>query len=238
MRDDSRFFHWLGRINSVLFFLGALALLAVAIGAFWGESFRAGPERPEKARDGETYAFGGNIDMGSVPAAAIARLEGSDEAYMVLQRGGERHGSFRSDSRASSANVNVLLFDLDTMRSRWMFQGLKQDIGPSLFVRAVIPAPNDTFDPVVGVLMPVATADTDGDGVLTSADDHSLYVYRPEGVTAVKLIAAKLVSSMQQIDNMRVLVTYNDGKTERAAVLATKDFSVTADAQVPPPPPK
>jgi len=42
------------------------------------------------------------------------------------------------------------------------------------------------------------------------------------------------VTTIDQLDSGRVLVTYDDGKTEHAAMLSTKDFSIIASATISP----
>ena len=84
--------------------------------------------------------------------------------------------------------------------------------------------------------MPVAAADTNGDGRIARADDHALYVYRVGGAVAVKLFDAKAIAGMEQINSDRIVITYYDGKTDHALLLSARDFRPIADTVVSPTP--
>jgi len=203
MSDDNRFFRWLGRVNAMLFFLAAAGVI-VFVGAnalIWGPMSHDAPTGAETKSGGDTYSFGGTIGMSSVATgtASITRLDGTDEGVMVLQRGGSNPYGLvsrsRSRSRFETSDVNFLLVDLKTMKNRWLFEGVKRDIGEVLEVRSSVPVPQNSPDPVTALLMPVAAADTDGDGKITRADGNALYVYRVGSAKAVKLFDAKAISA-------------------------------------------
>jgi hypothetical protein len=240
MADDNRFFRLLGRVNAVLFFLACCAvLLAVGI-MFAGEPLlrpSGAPYAAVETAGGDTYEFGGNLNLDS-DFSTLTRLEGTEEGFLVLQRdsGGYKHRVSLSRDRGETDNVDVLLFDLRTMQSRWMFRGTGQDIQRAYRIREVFPAPEKGVDPVTALLMPVAAKDTNGDGKINSNDAHALYLYRPGTARAVKLLDAVLVNDVEQIDSGRVLVLYSDGKADHAAMLSAKDFSVIAQAAVSPNP--
>jgi|GEM_PF-5771631 len=240
MADGNRFFRWLGRINAILFFL-VITGIALLVGANFGLDF-ALPHHETHAvveiASGDTLEFGGNLTLGEDYSSQMTRLEGTQEGLMVLRREGPPRGSLSSSGGryGDTANVNVLLFDLGTMKNHWMFRGNKQDIERAYAIRAVIPAPKDGVDPVTAILMPVATKDTNGDGKIDRSDADSLYIHRPGSTGAVKLFDAVSVTTIDQLDSGRVLVTYDDGKTDHAAMLSTKDFSIIALATISPKP--
>ncbi|HEX4862225.1 MAG TPA: hypothetical protein VFV07_13390 [Rhizomicrobium sp.] len=233
MADDNRFFRWLGRINSLLFFLGAAGLIAaVGIPALvWATMPRETPVSAETKSGEDTYSFGGALSE-SVNSSLLTHLDGTDEGIIVLQRD-TRRGSYglSSDSRSyEESMVNLLSVDLKTMKNRWVFHGVKRDITDVYRVRETVPVPQDATDPVTALLMDVAEADTNGDGKITSADHHSLYVYRLGGTEPTKLIDAWSVSNVQQFDGERIAVTYYDGKIDHALLLSARDFHTIADA--------
>jgi hypothetical protein len=238
MTDDNSFFRWLGRINSILFFL-VVAGAGLLIGANAGLDIFIPQHNDAHAvvetASGDTYDFGGSLNVKEDYSSAMTRLEGTQEGFMVLQRA-SRGGSLGSRGGYGTANVNVLLFDLRTMQSHWMFEGTRQDIERAYAVHAVVPVPNDGADPVTALLMPVATRDTNGDGKIDRNDADSLYVHRPGSAGAVKLLDAVSVNTIEQIDSDRVLVTYYDGKIDHAAMLSAKDFSIIASAAISPKP--
>jgi len=232
---DNLFFRWLGRINALLFFAGASVLLVLAAGELWPSRYVPPlPDHAQKLQDGAVYDFAGSFDSVPGGSSAILRVDGTEEGLMMLQRRMVSYdGTFRSSGPGGlDSNVNVLIFDMRTMRNRWMFKGLKQDIKKPLFVRATASVSNDPHAPVVAILLPVAASDSDGDGKLTYADFHSLYLYRPGSAGPVELIKAEGISSMDQIDADRVLVTYYRDKVDSAAMLSTKDFSILAQAGI------
>jgi len=237
MAEDNRFFRWLGRINAILFFL-VVTGIALLIGANIGLDFvlpHYETHAVVETASGDTLEFGGNLTLGEDYSSAMTRLEGTQEGVMVLQRVDPSRGSLSSSGRyGATANVNVLLFDLGTMKNHWMFRGTRQDIERAYAIRAVVPAPKDGIDPVTAILMPVATKDTNGDGKIDRNDADSLYLHRPGSAGAVKLFDAVSVTTIDQLDSGRVLVTYDDGKTEHAAMLSTKDFSIIASATISP----
>ncbi len=166
MTDDNAFFRWLGRVNAMLLFLAAAGVI-VFVGAnalTWGPMSHDAPAGAETKSGGDTYAFGGTIGASSVAtgAASITRLDGTDEGVMVLQRGGSNPYGLESRSRFETSDVNFLLVDLKTMKNRWLFEGVKRDIGEVLEVRSSVPVPQNASDPVTALLMPVAAADTNG----------------------------------------------------------------------------
>jgi len=240
MGDDNRFFRWLGRINAMLFFLAVAGTIVLMGGEslMWGLMSHDAPTAAEVKNGDDTYAFGGTIGSPAVSTGApsITRLDGTDEGVMVLQRGDPRAYGLESRSRFAAADVNLLLVDLRTMKTRWLFGGVKHDIGQILEVRSSVPVPQSSADPVTALLMPVAAADTNGDGKVTRADGDALYLYRVGGANAVKLFDAKSITGMEQIDSERIVVTYFDGKTDHARLLSARDFKSIADTAISPTP--
>jgi hypothetical protein len=241
MGDDNRFFRWLGRINAMLFFLAAAGVIVVAGGnaLIWGLYTREAPPPGAEAKNGgDTYAFGGTIGGPSVVTGApsITHLNGTDEGVMVLQRGGPRGSGLDSVPRADANDVNFLLIDLKTMKTHWLFDGVKRDIGEVFEVRSSVPMQQNSPDSVTALLMTVAAADTNGDGKITQADDHALYGYRVGNAKAVKLLDAKSVSGMEQIDSDRIVISYYDGKADHALLLSAKTFAPIGDTALSPTP--
>jgi hypothetical protein len=240
MSDDNVFFRWLGRINAILFFLAIVGVIVLMSGEtlMSGHSFPDVPVTAEAKNGDDTYTFGGTFGGPFVAFGepSITHLDGADEGVMVLRRGGPRYAGFDSVSRFGGGNVNFLLIDLKTMKTRWLFEGVRHDIGRVFEVRSSVPVLPASPAPVTALLMPVAEADTNGDGKITQADDHALYVYRVGSAKAVKLLDAKSVSSMEQIDPDRVVISYYDGKTDHALLLSAKTFTPVADTAVSPTP--
>lgn len=235
MTDDNRFFRWLGRINSVLFLLAAIGVI-LSVGALYLQPqfvWEQPPAGPVAQKGDDTYEFGGGLDT-PVPgpyAWNITLLDRTDQGVMVLQL---RGGSSGSVSRYElNRNVNLLLVDLKTTRSRWLFQGLKHDIGRIVSVHESVTAREEKPTPVTALLMPVASTDNNGDGKVSAADAHALYAYRVGGGAPVKVIDAKSVAGVEQLDSDRLMVEYFDGTTNRIALLSAKDFKPLAQSALP-----
>ena len=230
MADDNRFFRWLGRINSILFFLAILGVLAAVFVMFAGE-VPHGPPLTAQTKSGEdTYAFGGGLGE-AANTSILTHLDGTEEGIVVLQRTsrGNPYGLSSSGRSYDGGTVNLLSVDLKTMKNRWLFAGIKRDIDGVYQVRASVPVPQNASDPVTALLMDVADADTNGDGKITTFDHHALYVYRLGRTEPVKLVDAWSITGVQQLDAERIAVTYNDGKIDHALLLSARDFRTIAD---------
>jgi len=234
MADDNKFFRWLGRINSLLFFAGILGLIAVVgiPALLWMTTPRESPITEKATSDKDHYVFSGSGLSEVTYSTIFTRLNGTDEGIAVLQHdGGEGNPYSLSRSRRTYDNgvVNLLSIDLKTMKNRWVFHGVKRDIGNIYQIRVSVPVPENAADPVTALLMAVADKDTNGDGSITPSDRHALYVYRLNGAAPVKLIDTWLVSGVEQLDGERIVVTYYDGKTDHAVLLSAKDFRMIAN---------
>jgi hypothetical protein len=231
MADDNRFFRWLGRINSLLFFLAILGVLAAVFVMFAGEVPHGPPLTAQTKSGGDTYSLGGALGD-AVYSSLLTHLDGTDEGIVILRRDGRGNPyALSSGSRLyEGGTVNLLSVDLKTMKNRWLFRGVKRDIAGVFQIREAVPVPQNAVDPVTALLMDVADADTNGDGKVTSSDHHALYVYRLGGSEPVKLVDAWSVSNVQQLDGERIAVTYYDGKIDHALLLSARDFRTIADA--------
>lgn len=240
MGDDNRFFRWLGRINAMLFFLVVVGAIMLVGGEalMWGNPMRDVPVTAEAKSGDDTYTFSGTFGGPFVAFGepSITHLDGTDEGVMVLRRGRPSYAGFDSVSRPGGGNVNFLLIDLKTMKTRWLFEGVRRDIGRVFEVRSSVPVLPASPDPVTALLMPVAETDTNNDGKITQADDHALYVYRVGSAKGVKLLDAKSISSVEQIDSDRIVIAYYDGKSDHALLLSARTLAPIADTAVSPTP--
>ena len=234
MAESNRFFRWLGRANSLLFFLAILGLLIAFFVMFVGEVPHGPPLTAQTKSDKDAkdvYVFTAGLDEPSATmgSTALARLSGTDEGIMLLQRVPDDSESSFSRSRPDASTLNLLSVNLQTLKSRWLFGGVKRDIATIFQVRASVPVPQNASDPVTALLVPVADKDTDGDGRIAASDDHALYLYRLGSSGPVKLLEAKIVMGIQQLDGERLLVLYSDGKIDHACLISAGDFHTIAD---------
>lgn len=235
MAEDNGFFRWLGRINAVLFLLAAIGVI-LAVGGLYLQSldvWEQPPAAPVAQKGDDTYEFGIGIGASVLNPYDwnIAVLDGTDEGVLVLQRRGSASGSV--SRYGLNRNVNLLLVDLKTMQSRWLFAGVKHDIGRIVTVHESVTAREEKQTAVTALLLSVASADSNGDGKISAADDHALYAYRIGGGAPLKVIDAKSVAGVQQLDSDRVMVEYFDGKANRIALLSAKDFKPLAQSALP-----
>ncbi len=93
MQDDNRFFRWLGRINSMLFFLAVLGVI-LSVGAMYLQTESFGNDMPRAkavAQKGDdTYVLGGDIagPLSGPDIANVELLDGTNEGVMKLRREG------------------------------------------------------------------------------------------------------------------------------------------------------
>jgi len=238
MQDDNRFFRFLNRVNAIILPVAGIAVLVfIAVSAFPLWYHDVPPERFVAqgviADTKYKYAFSedphalGEADMN----LGLIRLDGTNESMLVLKRVVEEGGGSLSRASRGDENANLLLIDLDTAKSHWMFAGTNRNIMSSFEVRAAVPTSGGASNPVVTLLLTVVDADTNKDGQFNGADDQVLYVYRPGAPAAFKLMSARSISYIAQIDSGKVFVvfvTYSDGKSDHLMLLAKNDFKPIA----------
>jgi hypothetical protein len=243
--DSNGFFRILNRVNAILFALAGLAILLFIFGNTL-QSMLFGMENnvavvPHAGENSDvSYEFG-NLDNVTDNGASgtMSVLTGTNDAMMVLKRGGkQQYGSFSGSGGREEISVNILIVDTETAKSRWLFPGVKRAIGSSFLVRAIGPSKTLSDNPVTALLMSVADRDTDGNGTIDSSDAESLYIYKPGTLSAVKLLDARAISNIVQIDSGKFLVTYYDGKSDRVVIYAVDGFKPLAQGVVAPTPDK
>lgn len=223
--EENRFFKWLGRVNAiVLFFAGIVILVALAghstLSAWRGEA-EQNPTGAATSSQNELHYMLGELPL-AVPSSQVTLFDNTDEGMMVLSR-----RSF------GQTDVNILLINLDTMKSRWMFSGVRRSIGSVFVVNSTLP--KAAGNRVVGVVIPVAKSDTDKDGEITNGDEETLYLYRPgSGRDPVPLLSARHAGPVQQLSSERLLVLYNAGwDKDRVALYSVPEFKRLADNPMP-----
>jgi len=233
MGEESGFFRVLGRINAVLFTLTVSVVLLIALVA--GYTMFAGTRQAyretaaQNPQTDETLEFGGTLSAIEDP---YTTLDGTGEAMLVLHTDVQNpYRTFSSGRASTETDVNVLVLDLASGRSHWMFRGTKRCIGEFATVRAKSPdtVPQGAPNPVTAVLLGVAGRDSNGDGNAVCRDDQSLYLYRPGGGVAKLLLAAKSISAIHQTADDRVLVNYYDSRTLHVRIYSTPDFRTVSD---------
>jgi hypothetical protein len=149
-------------------------------------------------------------------------------------------------------DVNLLLVDGMTSESRWLFRGNHRNIvtwsvvtaasapqEPAATGPVVIPAPGfdgsiaPNIPGVAALVVTVVDTDTNKDGELGDGDSRSLYVYRPGGGEAVKLLTADIVKVSSQVGTDRYVVVYEKGKSAMTAVYSVPEFKLLSERPLP-----
>ena len=238
--DSNPFFRFLGRVNTVLITLAGLAILcgAVVSELWWMPYAPRGAQHAVAPVDQAGYSYHLDDIQLSQMGSDAAVPDGWNQAVMALdrQRGdGDSNpysGSFSGSRGSDVRSVNLLLVDIATGATRWLFPGTARDI---VSMSAVHGAKTEAYanGPVSAMLMTVADADTNHDGRIDGGDDVTLYVYKPGAAAATKILAAHDVWSVHQIDPARLMVLYNDAKGAHMAVFSTADYRVLTSSVLP-----
>jgi hypothetical protein len=243
MGEENRFFRALNRINAILFLLTLSTVLLLAL---WGGYLlfaSSARHHREYARDTppdkQPLLFGGTLSSIDTPYTV---LDGTGEAFLVLHRDVPYKPVALSSggSGGDEIQVNLLIVDLASGRSRWMFRGTKRCIAASAMMHAKNPdaVPAGAPNPVTAVLLAVAEHDNNGNGVVDCGDGQSLYLYRPGAAEAVPLMPATFINSIHQTADGQMLVTYSKGDGDRVAIFETSGFHRISDESLPFPPPE
>lgn len=170
--ENNRFFLWIVRINSLLFLLLLLAgLVMVAISLFESSSRseRRGVEvvkEPGKPVEKERFTLSG-----------INNICGHDAKYVKLQT--ERSSKGFSSGYSGGKTRNLIFFTGSKREAHWLFeknQYLIQNV-------SVIPADYSGCEEAQAAIIyyDLVKQDSDGDGVLSGDDSHTLAITDPYG---------------------------------------------------------
>jgi hypothetical protein len=231
--DSNLFFRFLGRVNTVLITLaGIVVLIAFISSEMWFLPFEGG------RRGGQLIEPEDRFRLAAVTERPIDSTftvpDGWSEAVMMLQRGGlpYRDIGLSSSGRVREDGANILLIDMISAKTRWLFAGTARDISYTSFVHG--PKTAALVDgPVTALLLAVADADTNHDGEIDNRDDDALYVYKEGAVAPAKILSTHIIWSIRQLDAGHVIVAYNDGKAERMALFSTGDYRLLSSISLP-----
>lgn len=244
--DTNRFFRFLWRLNallllavSVLVLFGAGSMLYFAYATSHTGVVGMHIANPSKS-DGGTYQLaGGAVFDYSQFARNVYVLPGTDEGLLKLQRA-KSDGSYElSSGPVMQADVlNVLVVDLRSAKSRWMFPTNRQLILGQSDIHsqsAPQPAGEDSEQADSGSITAILLQIAPRDSVTGQVKDgeRNLYLYRPHGAEPVLLMKAKSIESIQQIDAARILIVYTNADRRKALLLSAEDFKPIAESVLP-----
>jgi hypothetical protein len=232
------FFKILWRINAVLAFVALVALFALVglivreridgplLASFLPPPPAATAIKP-KTHPAAVYTLEKDMLVG-------AEIEHEDLEVYRLERWGKAKGE--PATAEAAATVNLLLVDRKAGTTHWLFAGFNRAI---VTQDAVLtgrwywhePEVDDNV-PVELAVLKVIDADTDGDGVLSSADRQSLYVVRFGAPAAPeKLLTADAIWFTQQ-KAKEYQVGYREHGEGFLATYALPDFTLTSKLKV------
>jgi hypothetical protein len=213
--EENRFFKWLGRANAIILFFAGIAILVALVGynilPAWRGSAEPNPSAAAGPSQRELHYMVGELPL-AISSSDLTLFDNTNEGMMVL-----------TSRSFGETNVNILIVNLETMKSRWMFPGNRRSIGSVHVINSTFP--KTASNRVVGLVIPVASSDTDKDGEITNGDEETLYLYRPgSGSDPVPLLTAKS-ANVQQLSSERMMVLYNAGRDDdRMALYSIPEF--------------
>ncbi|HEX4302909.1 MAG TPA: hypothetical protein VHZ78_08950 [Rhizomicrobium sp.] len=229
MGEEGGFFRFVWRFNAVL--IALVGILGFGLTIFGGLQLFGG-ERPLPVQATADDEVQYNLEP------AIQPLTGTGEVLFTLKRsrGGLRGGGGSYSSGRAEQDANYLVVRGDTAAGVWLFAHSGQVIWSQTDIQKTVPATGPGGDTVAAVVMTVADDDTDKDGVFTTQDRQSLYVYRVGGGPAEKFFSADNISHVAQIDSARLLVIFTDKGVLGAATFSISDFKLLSRSALPPAP--
>ena len=222
MQNAEKYFRYLWRFNAAMVAVIGLAIVvafvANLLSPLWsashsGQSGNFAPV-PKSTEHGYTYRLAGD----AIP------LSGTREQIFALKR-------WKGDP--GGRDVNLLVVDNGSAKSRWLFRGTDRMILARDEVHASDIANFNTFSPVVALVLTVVDADTNDDGRIDRKDRKSLYFYRVGAASAVKFFTADRILSAQQAGADRYLVIYENGSKAAAQLFSTFDFKPLFQSPLP-----
>lgn len=255
MTDNIGFFRWVWRFNALA--LACVALLAAAgIGYQAWRSFHhsdydkpAGEFTPvpRVAEQNATYRiedapYGfGNLVLTAGSSRerllSLRRWEGSPQSYGLADVVAPRAMNVIVGGMDA---VNLLIMDVDTGKSRWMFSGYKRRVmsGEPLYATepslAVLMGNTEVVAPAaVGVVLRVVDDFSEDDPKANEKRPVSLYYYRTGMTKPSKFLTATLVVSTRQIGADKYQVVYERGPAAYAATYSVADFKLLSQEPLP-----
>ncbi len=224
MPGEGGFFRFLWRLNAILAF-------AVAVAVLWFIALMsrdrlplpnllqpAAKAAPHESAPSYTYALEPNL------------LVGGPEAYPVklyrLVRWDEPQRSTARTPYATAETVNILVVDKQTGENHWLFRGFDRTIlsqDPLMSSVAV----NETWDTERG--SPIRCL------ILRVADtgwQQSLYVYRYDAGEPLKILTADQIWMADQIERDKYLVSYKTGASAFFATYSIPDFKLLSQTPI------
>ncbi len=249
MKDENGFFRYVWRFNALVLALAGLGgaiLFGFGLWAQFGGQRDFGPVGhfapvPKSAEQKFTYRLkdteygeaGSTLVVGSTHERLLSlmRWNGSPRSYGLAE-------SIVSTGRISAVGaVNLLIVDVDTDASRWMFHGYDRLIltEEDLYTTEPDGSPytRTNLPPAFGVVLAVVENDTDSDGELTGWDRQALYAYRVGATQPTKFLSADTIISRKQIATDKYLVVYENGKTATAATFPVPEFKLLSEKPLP-----
>lgn len=203
----NRFFRNLWRFNAIA--LAAASVLFIVLLLFVAALFFYGQARPRQVTNvvnvGDQGAVSNEFSLGRVGAIA-----GTPYVQVSLFRGQSYGGPGSLPPKRSDRNVvNLLLVNISTNETRWLFDGAGQLIVENYSMFDRMKTASDDARTVVGSFYVVVDRDTNGDKRLCENDSVTLAASAADGTGYRKLIEGiEQVYSVQQVAEDKALVLY------------------------------
>ncbi len=208
-----QFFLVVGRINTLLPLLGVLvaAVVFASLTLFSGGG-------GNRARDGAVQVVDPASPSGKPVYLGLERFEhiaGTDTDLMLLTAQGSS-GKLEMSSGSRSETRNVLFISGRDKTPRWLFPTQAQVVFGVSQLRDEAAAPQR--QPTLALYLEFAAKDSNGDGLLDTADVSTIALAKPDGRGLVEVLhEVTRVLSQEVVDARQLVLVYQVGKSIRHA---------------------
>jgi len=225
--EENRFFKSIWRIDGILLLIvGLLAIIALGY-ALFGVIGNTGA-----ARDEQVYVTDQTDSKEAVhwQLGSLIPVEGSSAVMLPLETGDRYSGSSYEKSAATTA-WNFLFIDGRNNKSHWLF-----DANSNLILSSDLLVEENysvALNPVQAILYQLVTADSDGDGELSSYDKQSVGLSQPDGGNYREVLKdIDFVVGHRLIDKDNLLLIYQRQGRAYSALVSLKGFAITSEQEI------
>jgi hypothetical protein len=241
MPQDGLFFRVLRRFNMILVTIIALAVIGAVGWHVWKN-----PGFRHELTGRPAFVLPAPAAQGEALVVEPENYGTSDTVYgphqntvMVLYR----YPPFAAPGKAEEypnyapkQAVNIMVLDAKNGDGHWLFPDNKQVI---VMRDALYEGPAESYTtpdtdkrPVLGMVLMVAPADTNKNGMLDVGDAATLYAWTKGAAAAKALVAIDEMISVGQYDD-HYIVVYKKGKDLKSATYSVPEFKLLADKVLP-----
>ncbi|HPG41848.1 MAG TPA: hypothetical protein PLP19_21525 [bacterium] len=224
--EENRFFKTIWRIDGILLLIVGLLAIIVLAYALFGVIGNSGASRDEQVYDTKQTDSKEAVHW---QLGSLIPVEGSSAVMLPLETGDRYSESGYKDYGISA--WNFLFIDSRNNKNHWLFDNNRNMILASdLLVEENYSA---SVNPVRAIVYQLVTADSDGDGELTSYDRQSVGLSQPDGYNYREVVKdIDFVIGHRLVDKDNLLLVYQHGGKTRSALVSLKAFTITNEREI------